>query len=143
MTHHRRTHGHTSKGAVSPTYRSWQVMLQRVNNPNSRNQASLAARNITVDPRWAQFDTFLADMGPRPEGLVLRRKNPHLGFYPTNCEWGPHPIPTLITSARAKELNKLSQGKARVHSKRGRPRERDSILSLARKAGIHPSTGRA
>lgn len=132
------THGHCV-GGVSPTYRSWQITLQRVLNPNTKNHHSLVARHITVDPRWADFNVFLEEMGVRPEGLCLRRKNIHAGYSKSNCYWGPHPIPPLPTSAQAKAANLASQGTSR-RPKKGRPRNPTSIMSQARKAGISVST---
>jgi hypothetical protein len=49
---------------------------------------------IGVDPRWREsFPSFLLDMGRKPEGMMLRRRDESLGFYPSNCRWEPIPSP--------------------------------------------------
>lgn len=45
------------------------------------------ARGITVDPRWENFQNFLADMGERPEGMTLDRIDPDKGYSLDNCRW--------------------------------------------------------
>lgn len=41
-----------------------------------------------MDDNWIQsFQAFLDDMGPRPEGRVLGRIDPHQGYFKDNCHW--------------------------------------------------------
>ncbi len=42
-----------------------------------------------VDPSWHSFGRFAYDMGPRPEGHHLARKEPKKGFSKANCYWAP------------------------------------------------------
>jgi len=42
-----------------------------------------------VIKRWFKFSAFLADMGPRPPGKYLGRKNPKRGHSRTNSAWMP------------------------------------------------------
>ena len=49
-------------------YSSWLNMRQRCNNKNNPQYEDYGGRGITICPEWDDFDVFLADMGPRPEG---------------------------------------------------------------------------
>ena len=80
-------HGHTTHTSSSPTYKSWHMMLQRCTNPNYPQYADYGGRGITVCKRWRVFKNFLDDMGVRPEGLTLDRKNNSKGYSPANCKW--------------------------------------------------------
>jgi hypothetical protein len=45
-------------------------------------------RGIAVeDPRWLQFENFLADMGEPPPGLTLDRRDNERGYCKENCRW--------------------------------------------------------
>ena len=79
------THGHTvgsKKNAVemSPTYTSWASMKWRCGK--AKHYA-----NVSYDPRWDSFENFLADMGERPEGHTIDRKDPLGNYEPDNCRW--------------------------------------------------------
>lgn len=62
-------------------------MKQRCANPNSHAFSDYGGRGIKVCPQWESFEQFLADMGERPPGLTLERKNNELGYSPDNCVW--------------------------------------------------------
>jgi hypothetical protein len=62
-------------------------MRQRCLNPKNSNYADYGGRGITVCERWLNFTNFLADMGVRPEGLTLGRRDNNRGYSPDNCGW--------------------------------------------------------
>lgn len=82
-----RTHGHTSGRKFSPEYYSWSSMLSRCNNPKFIHYPDYGGRGITVCERWHSFENFLSDMGPRPDGTSLERRQVNEGYSPNNCEW--------------------------------------------------------
>jgi hypothetical protein len=73
--------------ADTPIYRVWASMLQRCTNPKNSRYADYGGRGITVCERWLKFEHFLADMGPRPDGMTLERERGNEGYEPGNCVW--------------------------------------------------------
>ena len=70
-----------------PMYKAWTGMRQRCNNPKNTAYANYGARGIKVCERWNNFATFLADVGERPKGMTLDRKNPDGDYEPSNVRW--------------------------------------------------------
>ena len=76
------THGMTG----TPTHQSWTAMRGRCSRPNARRKYYFD-RGITVCKRWGKFEHFFSDMGERPEGTSLERKDSSKGYSPENCIW--------------------------------------------------------
>lgn len=92
-----KSHGHTSGAKPSLTYRIWSGMLTRVRNFNHKSSRRYQALGIDCDPRWADFPTFLTDMGECPEGMSLDRKDNSKGYWPSNCRWASRPMQSRNT----------------------------------------------
>ena len=85
-----RTHGQGGAGSRrNPTYSIWAAMMQRCSNPNDKNWMSYGGRGITVCNAWRVFEAFYADMGNKPVGLTLDRRNNNEGYNKRNCRWVP------------------------------------------------------
>lgn len=62
-------------------------MLQRCNNPKDPSYGRYGAKGVRVCERWLAFENFLADMGLRPEGTTLDRRDGKSNYEPGNCRW--------------------------------------------------------
>jgi hypothetical protein len=86
----RTVHGHAKRGARTREWRSWSGMHDRCGNPDNIDWENYGGRGIKVCKRWQGrkgFQNFLEDMGRRPLGKSLDRKNNEGDYKPSNCRW--------------------------------------------------------
>lgn len=75
------------RGYNHPMYKAWISMKQRCDNPKLPSWDRYGGRGITYDPRWSVFENFLNDMGERPKGKTLDRKDNDGNYTKDNCRW--------------------------------------------------------
>lgn len=78
------THGKSS----SKEYFIYHKMINRCYNENDHKYLNYGARGVVVCDRWLKsFSNFYEDMGDKPEGLTLERKEVNGDYEPSNCIW--------------------------------------------------------
>lgn len=83
--------GCPSRHPLIATYRN---MISRCHDKKSKVYQSYGGRGIRVCKKWRKghndktgFEVFCADMGERPNGMSLDRKNNDSGYSKENCRW--------------------------------------------------------
>lgn len=62
-------------------------MKGRCLNPKDPYWKNYGGRGIQICERWMTFENFLSDMGERPQGRTLDRKDNDGNYEPGNCIW--------------------------------------------------------
>jgi len=70
-----------------PEYSNWKNMRARCSSPSIGKVRNYQANNIADCETWNSFRVFLDDMGPKPKGYSIERKDNLQGYNPDNCIW--------------------------------------------------------
>lgn len=62
-------------------------MISCCTDPYHCRWAKYGGAGIQVYEPWKEFEVFRLDMGHRPEGCVLARRDQLGNYTPTNCHW--------------------------------------------------------
>ena len=72
---------------ASAEYSTWEGVIQRCTNPKNEAYKNYGGRSITICESWKTFENFYKDMGDKPEGFTLERKDNSKGYCAENCVW--------------------------------------------------------
>jgi len=73
-------------------------MRNRCFDPKCRSYRFYGGRGITICDRWLGpngFVNFFADMGKRPRGKSIDRKDVNGNYEPKNCRWATNQVQAL------------------------------------------------
>lgn len=90
------------------TYQCWLDMKSRCNNPKSCRYYTHGMRGVKVCSEWVDsYDTFLSDMGLKPDGHTLDRIDNDGDYHVGNCKWS---TPKEQALNRSTNVNVTRQG---------------------------------
>lgn len=122
----KRRHGLSHQVGV---YSVWCGIIQRCTNKKNPSWKHYGGRGITICDRWRVFDNFLVDMGPRPNGMTIERKDNAKGYSPDNCHWADR-------VAQGRNTSRVKLTEVIATEIRGRYEHGESISSIARRLNI-------
>ena len=103
----------------TPTFSTWCAMRWRCTNPSDDNYPNYGAVGITVCDRWLEkFEYFLEDMGERPDGHTLNRKNGAKIYSKETCEWANGSVQNF--DQRMSARNKSGKTGIHLHQESGK-----------------------
>lgn len=96
-------HGYSVNPKTRQLYAIWKTMRHRCASRGNPKFPDYGGRGIRVCRRWREsFEAFVQDMGPRPKGLTLGRKDNEGNYEPSNCEWQ-----TPLTQSNNRRINRF------------------------------------
>lgn len=109
----------------TPEHELWCKMFGRCYNAKDAKFPTTGAQGIRVCDEWKDFEQFYSDMGPRPKGLFLGRKDITKGYNKENCRWS---TPKMLSHSSRTVKLVLLKG------------EKLPLSEAARRLGIYPTS---
>lgn len=87
-------HGYCKGGRVPAELKAWYEMKARCYTPSNKKYSHYGARGIAVCAKWLDsFESFLADVGPRPSPQhSLDRIDVNGNYEPGNVRWATQKV---------------------------------------------------
>lgn len=105
-------HGAAARGKQTSEYSAWMKMKERCLNPKARAYENYGGRGIKVCPEWLNsFNQFIQDMGPKPNGFSIERRDVNGDYNAQNCCW----IPLFDQGANKRNSAKVEFGGIVMH----------------------------
>ena len=79
------SHGAKCRGAVQPEYKSYSHAKQRCTNNRDKDYKDYGGRGIEF--KFKSFEEFYKELGPRPTGMSLDRKDNDGNYEKGNVRW--------------------------------------------------------
>lgn len=112
-----------------PLYLTWREMRRRCSDPKATSYPRYGGVGVRVAARWEDFDTFVADVGPRTSpDHTLDRLDSAGDYGPGNCRWATAVEQGRNTSRVIADSNLVAMVKRQLAG--GRPR-REVAATLA------------
>lgn len=98
-----------------PLWAAYCEMRRRCYTPTNKKFYTYGSRGIKVCDRWLEsngigFRNFVEDMGERPKGLTLDRKDVNGNYEPSNCKWSTPREQAINRTNNRKVTNIYPQG---------------------------------
>ncbi len=95
-----------------PLYRTYQTMIRRCYSPKDPQYGDYGGRGICVCQRWLDnFWAYAADVGVRPEGMVMDRVDNDGPYSPENFQWATYSQSNQNQRPNPRNPNRDEQGR--------------------------------